>query len=192
MKVLINVFLLLSLLTMKVVAQDTGTPSVFKTDIATYLTAMNQEQWDTVIDMMYPKFFTLGSKEQLRQSFAQVTEMGMKVTTQLNAVEKISPVVLTSNEQFHKIDYRATVKVKMSGIMLENKEQMKKQLQSIYGAKQVKYNAPKHEFIIANAKKSMLAIAPTYSNIWKYLDLNAQQEQVLLRIISKEVLLQLH
>ena len=162
----------------------------FAIDMSNYFKAFNQEDWEGVIDMVYPKLFDLISKDQMIQLFIQIKEMGMDMKLELKQVDKISEIINYENSRFCRVYYNGMLTIGISGAMLENKDQLKESFIAAYGLENVKYDSINEQFDV-NAKKSMMAIASIDSNNWTYMEYNEQQEEMLYQLIPKEVLDQL-
>jgi hypothetical protein len=164
--------------------------SEFTADISNYLDTFNKGDWDGVINMMYPKLFDIITKEQMIQTFNQMEEMGMEMKTDFDKIEKISKVINYENSKFCRVYYNGGLTIKISGVMLENKEQLKQSFIGTYGLDNVKYDDTNNKFDI-NAKKSMIAISNIDSNKWTYIEYNDQQDEVLKQLIPEKVLEQI-
>ncbi|MCO6468898.1 MAG: hypothetical protein J5I54_08650 [Bacteroidales bacterium] len=162
----------------------------FTTDISNYLDAFNKGDWDGVINMIYPKLFDLITKEQMKQTFNQMEEMGMEMKTDFNKIEKISEVINYKNSKFCRVYYNGGLTIKISGVMLENKDQLGQSLIAAYGLENVKYDGTNNKFDI-NANKSMIAVSNIDSDEWTYIEYYDQQEEMLKQLIPDKVLEQI-
>jgi len=162
----------------------------FTTDLLNYFKAFNKEDWDGVIDMIYPKLFDLITKEQMVQFFSQLKELGMDMKIDFMKVDNISEVISYESSKFCRVYYNGILTIKISGIMLEDKEELKQDFISAYGLDNVKYDSINEKFDI-DGKKSMMAISRIDSNNWTYIEYNEQQEEMLYQLIPREVLEQL-
>ena len=163
---------------------------VFTTDISSYFDAVNKGNWDAVINMIYPKLFDLITKEQMIKSFNQLDEMGMDLKTDFNKIEKISEVINYENSKFCRVYYNARFTIKISGVMIENKDQLGQSFIAYYGAENIKYDDTNSKFEI-KAKKSMIAVSKTNSNEWSYIEYNEPEEEILKQLIPEKVLVQI-
>ena len=162
----------------------------FTTDISNYLDAFNKGDWDGVINMIYPKLFDLLTKEQMIQTFNQMEEMGMEMKTDFNKIEKVSEVINYESSKFCRVYYNAGLTIKISGVMLENKDQLGQSFLAAYGLENVKYDDINNKFDI-NAKKSMIAVSNIDSDEWTYIEYNDQQEEMFKQLIPENVLEQI-
>ena len=159
----------------------------FAIDLSNYFKAFNQEDWDGVIDMVYPKLFDLITKDQMVQLFIQIKEMGMDMKLELMLIDKISEIINYESSSFCRVYYNGILTIGISGKMLEGKDQLKQSFISAYGLENVKYDSINKKFDI-NAKKSMMAISSIDSNNWTYIEYDEQQEEMLYQLMPKEVL----
>lgn len=159
----------------------------FNADIADYLVAFNNGNYDHVVDMIYPKLFDIVSREQLMQTFTQLEEMGMQMKMDFKGVESISKVIDFDRERFCRVYYSAVLTIDISGPMLENIDQLKQGLVAAYGEEYLTYDETVHRFTIS-ANKSMIAISKNDTDNWKYIEYNEQQEALLTQLIPSEVL----
>ena len=162
----------------------------FTADISNYLEAFNHRNWDGVVDMVYPKMFDLIPKDQMKQSFNQLEEMGMDMKTEFKEITKISEVIIHENSKFCRVYYHSGITIIISGLMLENKEQLIENFITAYGSDNVNYYENENRFFI-NAIKSMIAVLNEDSDDWKYIEYNDQQKVFLGQFIPSKVLEQI-
>ncbi|RUT73191.1 hypothetical protein [Ancylomarina longa] len=184
------ILILLSLLQTSVFAQN-QLKKHFEKDLRNYTSAFNNRQWDEVTQMMYPPIFDMMSKDNMVMVLEGMDNMGVKMHTTFQAIDKISKVVVSGKEKYCKIYYNGIIKVRLSGLMSQGKILVQPQFEQEFGKSNVKYDEASNSFTI-NAHRSMVAIANKSTDNWKYIDVNSPQAKGLQRLIPAKVRAQLN
>lgn len=171
-------------------ANEDDLKAKFEIDVKKYLEAFNQKNWDLVIKMINPKLYDFITKDQMIESFDQLEEMGMNMHIELKEIAKISKVVTVADSKFCRVYYRGNVTIEISGLMLENKDELEKSFKVSYGSENVKYDSKGKRFII-NAEKSMIASSNVGTNEWNYIEYNENQMELLEYMFPAEVMTQI-
>lgn len=158
----------------------------FEKDLISYTTAFNNQEWNTVMQMMYPKMFDMMSKENMIMALEQMDNLGVKMTTNFKSIDKISKVIENGSEKYCKIRYFGVIKVRLTGLMSQGSALMQPQFEKEFGKENVKFNETNNSFTI-NAHRSMVAVANKKSSNWKYIDINSPQAKGLKRLIPLRV-----
>ncbi|MEM7161217.1 MAG: hypothetical protein AAF487_02140 [Bacteroidota bacterium] len=170
--------------------QESDLMKKFDLDIRNYLDAFNKGKWNEVMEMIYPKLFDFITRDQMTQAFNQMEDMGMELKTDFNKIERISGLTEAEGKEFCRVYYDSDISVKISGNMLDAKDQLTQGFVEIYGKENVKYVGDKKTFNI-KAKKSMIAISEKNFNDWSYIKYNVSQEELLKQLIPEKALEQI-
>jgi hypothetical protein len=165
-------------------------PERFHADLSRYYKAYNNGRWQEVTSMLYPGIFDIIPKSQMADLFAQMGQMGVEQKTTLKNISRISDTVVFENLQYHKIDYNAGLTIALSGVMLENKEQVLAGYRATYGAENVHSHGNADSFSV-DAIMSMVAIAKAESGDWKYVEYDDKEQSIANRVIPAAVMKQL-
>lgn len=165
-----------------------GDEEVIKKDIVQFMeTYMNKGEWEGVINMMYPKLFTIAPKEQIIAQMEQMELSGVSITAKNTKVVKISDVVVYEDEQFCLIDYKSDIKITIAEQATNNIPMFKAQFEQAYGRSNVTFDEKNNVFNI-KGNKTMVGVAPINTNDWGYFEFNKNQPQILDALLPKEVL----
>lgn len=157
----------------------------FKTDIDSFTGAYNNADWEKVTSMMYPKLFTVTSKEELINTLKSLDSSGMKTQIKVNSIDSVSPEEISGEEKFVLINYSTSLQIELKGELLDKKELLKAGFESQFGAGKVKFDEAKNIFTIA-AKQKMIAVTPKDKNDWKYIEHDTTQGDYITRMILPE------
>ncbi len=185
----IVLFLSIILCTNSIFAQK-DLQKFFSAELVKYTSAFNKKDWDKVADMMYPKVFSLMSKENMITIVEGMDTMGVSMKTNFKKVTKVSNVVNHGGEKFCKINYFGIVTVKLSFLMAQTSSMWKDQFSKEFGKENVTYDEAKSMFTI-KANRSMIAVSPKDKTDWKYLDIespNAKRLRVLVPLRVQQML----
>lgn len=143
----------------------------FKSDIIEYLDAYNKTDWEKVTSMIYPGFFSAVSRNRIIQTLKTLDSTGMKRTFTFKYIDKISDVIKEGDRQYCRINYSIDLRALINGNQIGNIEKFKEDFEEDYGKENVVYDDKLFQFTI-KARQSVIAVANTGSENWKYMELN--------------------
>ena len=180
LSVLLTVILLITACSVKENLQDR-----FKADIDSFTGAYNKADWDKVTSMMYPKLFTVTSKEELINTLKSLDSSGMKTQIKVNSIDSISPEEISGEEKFVLINYSTSLQIELAGELLEKKDLIKAGFEAQFGTEKVKFDQAKNLFTI-EARQKMIAVTPKDKNDWKYIEHDTAQGDYITRMLLPE------
>lgn len=154
-----------------------------------YFQATESQDWNAVVDMVYPKLFNLVKKEDMVQLFADMEGNGMSFRMEDFKVNSISPTVAHEGERFALVDYNASMNIRFTSEAYQDSSMvstLRSSFEATYGADNVRYQKEDNSFDIL-AEKTMFAIAPEGSTEWSFMENNPGQEGMLGALIPKAV-----
>lgn len=168
-------------------SQEKTHEQIIEDDIVVFMEDyMSEGNWEGVIDMMYPKLFTISPKEQIVAQMKQMEEMGIKITGENTEVVDISEVMNYQGEQFCEVGYVSDLTIKISGEALQMISLLEPQFKEVYGANNVTFDKENNQFLV-EAHKSMIAVAPENTNDWSYFEFNTNEPKILELLLPEEV-----
>lgn len=166
-----------------------GDSTAIQQRLDAYFRATEEKDWTKVVDMVYPKLFSLVKKEDLVQLFADMEGNGMVFQMKDFKVNAISEATTHEGERYALVDYTAGMNIRFTSAAYQDSS-MVSQLQSsfaaTYGEENIHYNKTDNSFDI-QAKKAMFAITPEGSGDWTFMENNPGQEGLLGALIPKAV-----
>ncbi len=159
----------------------------FTKDIKGYLVELNNQNWDSSMDYIYPELFKFATKDQMVGALEQMGEVGMKMTINFIGLGEVSEVMTVDDEQFCRIEYQATILMNISDEVLLYADQLETSFESAYGIGTVNYNEDEQVFTI-DANRIIIAITEKGTSNWKYLEYNKEQDALLGKLIPEEVI----
>ena len=99
-------------------SQNSDLKQTFINDISKYLTDFNDENWQDVVDQIYPKLFEFMSKDQMISTFEQMESMGMELKNDFIEVDNLSAIYRADSNEYCRVYYHATVFMKIIYLFL--------------------------------------------------------------------------
>lgn len=185
-KSLLFLFVMLSLMAfpqMKTQSDD----AAIKKSLTYFVNSIQSKQIDQAVSCLYPKFFTIISKEQMTQILNMTyNNPFMKIEVQDLKVGNIETPELITGEYFSITHYFLKLKCNVSSLNDDMKKKMNNALTAKYGANNVKYLANEGSYLI-NAAMKACAVSKD-KKAWKFVILEKQYKKNLVKILPKKIL----
>lgn len=160
----------------------------FKADITSYTEAYNKGEWNKVADLIYPKLYSVSSKEELIATMSSLDSMGMKTVITLNNIDKISEVFTHVDEKFCLIKYKTTLDITIEKSMIDKINELKSGFEAQFGKENIRFDEKLNKFNIS-ATQTMVAISPKDKDEWKYIEHDESQPDYITKMIIPEEIL---
>lgn len=137
-----------------------------------YFQATEAQDWDGVIDLLYPRLFELAPKEDMRQTLADMNGNGISLEMSGFEIKRISAPLEHEEERFAKVDYSGKMRIKFTSEAYQTPEMvgaLTDNFNASYGPGQVRYEIETGIFHIS-VNKSMYAIAQSGTTEWYFID----------------------
>ncbi|MBP1164370.1 hypothetical protein JOE44_001254 [Chryseobacterium sp. PvR013] len=185
-KSLLFLFVLLSMMTF---SQTKANPddAAIKKSLTYFVNSIQSKQIDQAVSCIYPKFFTIISKEQMTQILNMTyNNPFMKIEVQDFKFGNIEKPELITGEYFSITHYFLKLKCNVSSLNDDMKKKMSSALTAKYGANNVKYLANESSYLI-NATMKACAVSKDRKT-WKFVVLEKEYKKELVKILPKKVL----
>ncbi|WP_276964876.1 hypothetical protein [Chryseobacterium sp.] len=185
-KSLLFLFVLLSSMTF---SQTKANPddTAIKKSLTYFINGIQSKQIDQAVSCIYPKYFTIVSKEQMTQILNMTyNNPFMKIEVQDLKFGNIEKPELITGEYFSITHYFLKLKCNVSSLNDEIKKKMNSALTAKYGANNVKYLANEGSYLI-NANMKACAVSKD-KKAWKFVILEKQYKKELLNVLPKKIL----
>ncbi|SIP96370.1 hypothetical protein [Chryseobacterium sp. RU33C] len=185
-KSLLFLFVLLSSMTF---SQTKANPddAAIKKSLTYFINGIQSKQIDQAVSCIYPKYFTIVSKEQMTQILNMTyNNPFMKIEVQDLKFGNIEKPELITGEYFSITHYFLKLKCNVSSLNDEIKKKMNSALKAKYGANNVKYLANEGSYLI-NANMKACAVSKD-KKAWKFVILEKQYKKELLNVLPKKIL----
>lgn len=153
-----------------------------------YFEAINEQKWDAMMDMIYPKLFDIVPRELMMQTFTDALGTGMNMKTDSFMIKNISDLVIHEEEQFAVVYYTGNLILNiLEGSEMDNETalaMLEQTYGTIYGKENITYNKEQKTFTIQSSK-SMFAIAAVDTQDWKFIENNEDQPALLEQLLPK-------
>lgn len=137
-----------------------------------YFQATEAQDWDGVVDLLYPRLFELAPKEDMRQTLADMNGNGISFEMSGFEIKRISAPFDHEEERFAKVDYSGKMRIKFTSEAYQTPEMVgaiTDNFKASYGPGQVRYEAETGIFHIG-VNKSMYAIAQSGTQEWYFIE----------------------
>ncbi|MFS4470197.1 hypothetical protein [Chryseobacterium sp. T20] len=185
-KSLLFLFVLLSLMTFSQTKVNSDDAAI-KKSLTYFVNSIQSKQIDQAVNGIYPKFFTIVSKEQMTQILNMTYNSPfMKIEVQDLNFGNIEKPELITGEYFSITHYFLKLKCNVSSLNDEMKKKMTSALTAKYGANNVKYLANEGSYLI-NASMKACAVSKD-KKAWKFVMLEKEYKKELVKILPKKIL----
>lgn len=177
------------LLAMKTFLQTKTNPDdlAIKKSLTYFVNSIQSKQIDQAVSGIYPKFFTIVSKEQMTQILNMTyNNPFMKIEVEDLKFGNIEKPELITGEYFSITPYFLKLKCNVSSLNDDMKKRMNGALTAKYGANNVKYVASEGSYLI-NAAMKACAISKD-KKAWKFVILEKEYKKELVKILPKKIL----
>jgi hypothetical protein len=186
MKLIKNIFVIIFASLVWVQCSNEDISDTFQKDLDAYLQYTNSSDWNSLLDMTYPKVFELSSREQMLAAMQQMEASGMKITTTRAELKNVSELMELEGAAYMHLSYEGDVQIAIGGILADKSGIIFSQLKDSYGEGKVKFDEVNNRFDI-DAEKSMVAVSTDSKKTWKYFEYNESQKAILPKLFPTEV-----
>jgi len=152
-----------------------------------YFQANEEKDFDTVLDMVYPKLFTIAPRDLMKQQFTSLEAQGISFEIRDMSANSFSAPFAHGEEQFVLIGYAHSMDMMMTDSSTQSSaDMMLPFFEMQYGEDNVTYDSTAYTFTIA-VDKVMLAVAPLDSKEWAFVDFSPEKPMVLDMLFDKAV-----
>lgn len=158
-----------------------------KKSLTYFVNSIKSKQIDQAVGCIYPKFFTIVSKEQMTQILNMTyNNPFMKIEIQDLKFGDIEKPELITGEYFSITHYFLKLKCNVSSLNDEMKKKMNSALTAKYGSNNVKYLPSEGSYLI-NASMKACAVSKD-KKTWKFVILEKEYKKELVKVLPKKVL----
>ncbi|MDH5033700.1 hypothetical protein [Chryseobacterium cucumeris] len=183
---LLFLFVLLSMKTFSQTKTNPDDPAI-KKSLTYFVNSIQSKQIDQAVSGIYPKFFTIVSKEQMTQILNMTyNNPFMKIEVEDLKFGNIEKPELITGEYFSITPYFLKLKCNVSSLNDDMKKRMNGALTAKYGANNVKYVASEGSYLI-NAAMKACAVSKD-KKAWKFVILEKEYKKELVKILPKKIL----
>ncbi len=185
-KSLLLLFALLSFISFAQTKVNTDDLAI-KKNLTYFINTIKTKKIDQSVNCIYPKFFTIVTKEQMTQILnLTYNNPFMKIDVQDLQFGDIEKPELIGGEYFSIANYYLKMKCNVNSLNDDLKKQMNAALVSKYGKNNVKYLANEGSYLI-NANMKACAVSKD-RKYWKFVILEKEFKTELTKILPKKVL----
>ncbi|PZU79317.1 MAG: hypothetical protein DI529_17580 [Chryseobacterium sp.] len=165
--------------------------NTIKKDLTSFVQNMRSKDMDKAVEHIYPKYFNVVSKEQMKKILNLTYNNPAIKTTILDFkvldVEKPEKI---NNEFFSFTNYRFKMNLKIDWTSFPNNQQIKAQisdgLYKKFGKENVIYSLKQDDYII-NAKMKACAVSNN-GNEWKFVIIDKNYKPELAKVLPEKIL----
>lgn len=185
-KSLLFLFVLLSFISF---AQTKVNPddAAIKKSLTYFINTIKAKKIDQSVNCIYPKFFTIVSKDQMTQILNMTyNNPFMKIDVQNLQFGNIEKPELINGEYFSITNYSFKLKCDVSSLNDDMKKKINSALVNKYGKNNVKYSANEGTYLI-NADMRACAVSKD-RKYWKFVIVEKEYKSQLVKVLPKKVL----
>ncbi len=151
----------------------------------------NANDWNGLMDGVYPKLFDIVPKETMVQMFAQFETMGLKMGMSDLEVGEIQFMEKEASERFFFVPYSAQIQMTFTKEEMRSDEMLgmfKQQFNTQFGEDNVSFEAETFTFDIFQ-KKHMIAVNNSEGDTWHIMDYDPATAGLIMDKILPEAVL---
>lgn len=161
--------------------------ATIKKSLTYFVNSIQAKQMDQAVNGIYPKFFTIVSKDQMTQILNMTyNNPFMKIEVQDLKFGNIEKPELITGEYFSITHYFLKLKCNVSSLNDDMKKKMNGALTAKYGTNNVKYLANEGSYLI-NANMKACAVSKD-KKAWKFVILEKEYKKELVKILPRKIL----
>lgn len=184
-----SLIFLLALLSFVTFVQTKANPDdeAIKKSLTYFVNSIKSKQIDQAVNCIYPKLFTIVSKEKMTQILNMTyNNPFMKIEVQnlqFGNIEKPEPI---NGEYFSITNYFLKLKCNAGSLNDDIKKKINSALTAKYGKNNVKYVANEGSYLV-NANMKACAVSKD-KKYWKFVILEKEYKKELMKVLPKKVL----
>ena len=185
-KILLIITLIFSLLSC---SQEQLEKSTIKNDFEKYLLAVKNKKIDDAVNCIYPKFFDIVPKEQMKQML-EITynnpQLGF-IFKKYN-IDDIKKIEHIKKEFYTTVNYTFDVELQLNSEELKSKQSLiKDKLESKFGSDNIKFSNENQTFQIHSTKKA-IGISKDGKTNWKFVVMENEYKPYLIKILPEKII----
>lgn len=193
----LTILILLTFFTLTTTSAQTDKADIQKT-LEVYLKAVEQKDYTTVVDYLYPKLFNIAPKKMMLQAMAEMSnDTNITITMHSSIIKNISKTYLLDNVKYLLVKYsfKMTMLLKnnISDANVRDDGSMDvadftyKLMKGKYGEHNITFDKAKSEIEIFINNEMYAINDPAYPG-WKFLEKKDEMQPLLQQILPKKVL----
>lgn len=160
--------------------------------LAEYFEFTKANDYTSMMDYVYPKIFTLATKEQLVQVFNGLETMGIGLNVDDVDINKLEPLMKSGDKNFAVADYNIEIRLELKTPSVQSAEvveSLKSTFTVSYNATDMKYD-DETKMLSFSGRKYLLAVKdPEYDGEnWYFLEYDASQPMAAQMLLDSDVL----
>ncbi len=155
-----------------------------------FLKATQDQEWETVADMLYPKLFELAPREQIIAAMQGIQAGGFEISLSDPRINSISDIETHGTEKFAVLKYQMHMTMNLQGEDFDDAEAVEtivSYMKSMYGEEKVNFDKAS-KTLSADARNTMVALAPEESEDWAFLEYKPELDTFLGEILAEGLL----
>jgi|GEM_PF-1281484 len=158
-----------------------------QSDIKHYVSSLNNEDFDQMLSMTYPKIFSGKDVKKLKEELILQRAAGFKKEINLKSIDDVSKPVLENDTYYVHIECTGDVSTHLNNGLEKNIDYIRNNLQLSYDSNEVRQTA--NTVTIDDALIEFIAVSKKGSNFyWEYIEVDRQKSPMYNRIIPQNVL----
>ncbi len=148
--------------------------------------------YTNMMDYIYPKIYTLATKEQLVEVFNGLETMGLGLNVDEISATDPEPLIEEDDRKFAVIDYKVKIRLELLTATVRNDqviESLKSSFKVGYNATNMSYDDETHILSFDGQKYALAVMDPEYdANEWYFLEYDASNPMAAQMMLSDKVL----
>lgn len=185
------------IITLLLVSSSVSAQKLSKTDkyeinerVGWFIKHTKELNYEGVLDLTYPKIFTIASREDMMELLGSAEEMGMKMMVDEMDIEKVQSLHKNGNDRYALVKYSTKMRVGVTGELASEMaiNALTESFGNTYGSKNVTFDSEKSQFSIQGLKYMVLINEEAYDSKWFIMEWNTEDPELVSMLLSPDVI----
>ena len=185
------------ILTLLLISTAVSAQKLSKTDkekirerVGWFIKHTKELNYEGILDLTYPKIFTIASREDMMVMLSSAEEKGLKMMVDEMDNKKVKALHKVGKDQYALVKYNTKMRIVVSGDLASEVaiNSLTTSFGSTYGSKNVSFDVEKSQFSIHGIKYMVLIKEEAYESKWFIMELNTENPALLSSLLLPEVI----
>lgn len=185
------------ILTLLLISTAVSAQKLSKTDkyairerVGWFIKHTKELNYEGVLDLTYPKVYTLASRESMMELLSGMADLGMEMIVDEMDIKKVQGLHKAGNDLYALVKYDTKMRINVTGDLASELaiNSLTMSFGNTYGSKNVKFDAEKSQFSIYGLKYMVLIKEEAYDSEWFIMEWNTEDPALISALLSPEVI----
>ena len=192
MRILITASLILLSLSINAQSISKKEENAIRSRLEAYFIELETENYETMMDYIYPKVFEFITKDQMVLAFTSLESMGIKFSFNDVKTNYVKPLSEEGNNKYVYISYTAGIDVRLLTAQMQSSdviESLKASFKETYNTDKVDYDDNSKTLTLVGSKYIIGILNPDYTDDmnWYFIEFDDTNPQMAEMLLGQEI-----